>query len=111
MLLFELDSPPETVKLTALANKLKSDIDNGTGKTDWTTEEFLEYLQLNGINLDPSDLFTMIKNPPLSNTITNIQDGKIIFKGQDQPDNTTEPPPAPEDDKKVVQQMAQRAMK
>lgn len=110
MFLFELDSPPETVKLVALVNKLKSDIDNGKGKADWTTDEFLSYLQLNGINLDPSDLYDMIKTPPLSNAISNIQNNTVIFKGQDSPEST-EPPPEPEDSQKVVQQMAQRAMK
>jgi hypothetical protein len=109
MLLFELDSPPETVKLIALVNKLKSDIDNGKGKTDWTTDEFLEYLQLNGINLDPTDLYKMIKNPPLSNVIINIQNGKVIFKGQQETTPDT-PPPEAEDSKKVVKQMANRAM-
>ena len=109
MFLFELDSPPETVKLVALVNKLKSDIDNGKGKTDWTTDEFLEYLRLNGINLDPTDLYAMIKNPPLNNAITNVQDGKVIFKGQQEATPNT-PPPEAEDSKKVVKQMASRAM-
>jgi len=111
MFLFELDSPPSsTVKLVALANKLKSDIDKGHGKTEWTTDEFLSYLQLNGINLDPSDLYDMIKKPPLDSVITNIQDNKVIFKGQDST-NTDIPQPDTEDSDKVVKQMAQRAMK
>ena len=50
MFLFELDSPdPFVVKLVAITNQLKSGMDSGTEKTDWTTDEFLEYLQANGI--------------------------------------------------------------
>jgi hypothetical protein len=111
MFLFELDSPPpSTVKLVALANKLKSDIDKGQGKTEWTTDEFLSYLQLNGINLDPTDLYDMIKNPPLNNVISNIQDNQVIFKGQQSPGTDVQQPDA-EDSDKVVKQMAQRALK
>ena len=111
MFLFELDSPdPFVVKLIAVTNQLKSDMDNGVEKTDWTTDEFLNYLQDNGINLDANDLYSMIKKPPLQNVISNIQGDTVIFKGHE-PAATTPAMPDQENNQKVVAQMAQDAMK
>ena len=111
MFLFELDSPdPFVVKLIAVTNQLKSDIDNGIEKENWTTDEFLNYLQANGINLDTTDLYSMIKKPPLQNVISNIQGDTVIFKGHE-PVATTPAMPDQENSQKVVAQMAQSAMK
>ena len=111
MFLFELDSPdPFVVKLVAITNQLKSGMDSGTEKTDWTTDEFLEYLQANGINLDTTDLYNMIKKPPLQNVISNIQGDTVIFKGHE-PAPVTPEMPDQENSQKVVAQMAQSAMK
>lgn len=111
MFLFELDSPdPFVVKLIAVTNQLKSDMDSGIEKTDWTTDEFLNYLQANGINLDTTDLYNMIKKPPLKNVISNIQGDTVIFKGHE-PVSVTQPMPDQENSQKVVAQMAQDAMK
>jgi hypothetical protein len=109
MFLYEFAGPdPLTVKLIAVTNQLKSSIDQGQGKTDWTTDEFLAYLQDQGINIDSSDLYDMIKNPPLSKIISNIQADKIIFKGQAE---GTEANPDEDQSQQVVQQMAKSAMK
>lgn len=109
MFLFELDgTDPLSTKLIVLVNQLKSEIE--TGKIDpssYTTEEFLTYLQDNGnIVLDVTDLYDMIKNPPLNTVIKNIQGDKVIFKGHDD----TQQAPDQTQNQQVVQQMAQSAM-
>jgi hypothetical protein len=109
MFLFELDgTDPLSTKLIVLVNQLKSEIE--TGKIDpssYTTEEFLTYLQDNGnIVLDVTDLYDMIKNPPLNTIIKNIQGDKVIFKGHDD----TQQAPDQTQNQQVVQQMAQSAM-
>ena len=48
----------------------------------------------------------MIKNPPLDQSIENIQGDNVIFKGQ-----TPEQELEPDENKKIVSQMAQQAMK
>jgi hypothetical protein len=47
----------------------------------------------------------MIKNPPLNQSIENIQGENVIFKGQ-----TPEQELEPDENKKVVAQMAKNAM-
>ena len=109
MFLFELDGvDPLSTKLIVLVNQLKTDIDNGIiDPSSYTTEEFLTYLQDKGdIVLDITDLYDMIKNPPLNTVIKNIQGDQIIFKGHDEtPEN-----PDQSQSQQVVQQMAQSAM-
>ena len=76
--------------------------------SSYTTEEFLTYLQDKGdIVLDVTDLYDMIKNPPLNTVIKNIQGDQIIFKGHDD----TPANPDQSQSQKVVGQMAQSAMK
>ena len=110
MLLFELDgTDPLITKLIVLVNQLKTDLDNGIiDPSSYTTDEFLTYLQDKGdIVLDITDLYDMIKNPPLNTVIKNIQGDQIIFKGHD--DNTENPDQS--QSQKVVGQMAQSALK
>lgn len=107
MLLCEFDRPtPLLVKLIAVVSQLKSQIDNGEEKSDWTVDEFLSYLKDNEIIIDKDDLYDMVKNPPLNTKIANIKANNVIFKGHDTP-------PAPEEDesKKIVKQMAKHAIK
>lgn len=109
MFLFELDGgDPLSTKLIVLVNQLKSDVESGViDPSSYTTEEFLDYLQDNGdIVLDVTDLYDMIKNPPLNTVIKNIQGDKIIFKGHDD----TQAPPDQTQSQQVVGQMAQNAM-
>jgi uncharacterized protein YfbU (UPF0304 family) len=108
MFLFEL-ADPASAKLIVLVNQLKTDLDNGIiDPSSYTTDEFLTYLQDKGdIVLDITDLYDMIKNPPLNTVIKNIQGDQIIFKGHD--DNTENPDQS--QSQKVVGQMAQSAMK
>lgn len=108
MRLFELAGPdPLTVRLIAVITQLKADIENGDASSSWTVDDLLNHLQDNDITLDKSDLYDMIKKPPLDKFISNIQGDKVIFKGQDDAvgaqDDETE-------NQKVVDQMAKNAM-
>lgn len=109
MFLFELDgADPLSTKLIVLVNQLKADVESGVvDPSNYTTEEFLDYLQDKGdIVLDVTDLYDMIKNPPLNTVIKNIQGDQVIFKGHDDtPENPDET-----QSQQVVQQMAQSAM-
>ena len=106
MFLFELEDP-NVVRFAAIVAQLKNELDNGTINPDWTTDMLVDYLQQNGINLDITDLYDMIKNPPLSMLISNIQGDKVVFKGHD---DTLENPDQTQN-QQVVGQMAQNAMK
>lgn len=108
MLLYEFDSSPLLVKLVAVTNQLKNDIDTGEVKPNWTVEEFLSYLQKYDIVLDKQDLYDMIQNPPLNSVISNIQGDNVIFKGQNSPDGQDD---VDGENEKVVKQMATKAMK
>ena len=112
MFLFELDGgDPLSTKLIVLVNQLKSDVERGAiDPSSYTTEEFLDYLQDNGdIVLDVTDLYDMIKNPPLNTVIKNIQGDKVVFVGQEETKKKYDTSAG--DDKKTVAAMAKRAMK
>ena len=108
MRLFEFASSPLLVRLVATTSQLKSEIDSGKTHSDWTVPELLQYYRDNDIIIDKSDLYNMIKRPPLNQSIENIQGDDVIFKGQ-----ATEPQQdsGPDENQKIVQQMAQDAMK
>lgn len=107
MFIFEFSNPdPLLVKLVAVTSQLTSDIDSGDQHSNWTVDELLDYYKSNDIIIDRSDLYDMIKKPPLKNKISNIQGDKVIFKGQE-----TITDPGEEDSKKVVKQMAHKALK
>jgi hypothetical protein len=105
MRLFEFAGSPLLVKLVATTSQLKSEIDSGKTHSDWTVPELLQYYRDNDIVIDKSDLYTMIKKPPLNQSIENIQGDNVIFKGQ-----TPEQEAGPDENQKIVQQMAQNAM-
>ena len=106
MRLFEFASSPLLVRLVASTSQLKSDIDSGKLHSDWTVPELLQYYRDNDIIIDKSDLYNMIQQQPLNKFIDNIQGDKVIFKGQ-----TPEQEAGPDENQKIVQQMAQNAMK
>lgn len=106
MRLYEFAGSPLLVRLVATTSQLKSEIDSGKTHSDWTVPELLQYYRDNDIVIDKSNLYTMIKKPPLNQSIENIQGDKVIFKGQ-----TPEQELEPDEDKKVVAQMAKSAMK
>lgn len=82
MRLFEFsDRDPLRVKLMAVTNQLKEKV-KGSPRT-WSTDELLNFLKLNDIVLDKSDLFDIVKKEPLVNIIDNVNDDQVIFKGQE----------------------------
>lgn len=107
MLLYELDIPdPSLIKLVAITSQLKSEIDQGKQKAEWTVGELLSLYQANGIIIDRADLYDMIKSPPLNKTISNIQGNLIRFKGHGDSEQVDG-----EDSQNIVKQMAKDAMK
>jgi len=106
MRLYEFAGSPLLIRLVATTSQLKSEIDSGEVHSDWTVPELLQYYRDNDIVIDKDDLFNMIKNPPLDQSIENIQGENVIFKGQ-----TPEQELEPDENKKVVSQMAKQAMK
>ena len=106
MRLFEFDASPLLVKLVASISQLKSNIDAGNEKPNWTIDELLKYFRENDIVLAKDDLYNMIQQKPLKSYIKNIQADEVVFKGQETDSSQ------PEDQKKdVVAKMAQQAMK
>ena len=109
MRLFEFDENNiEAVKMVAITNQLKNDLDNGLIGDDHTVDDLLDYFQEYDVILDVNDLYDMIELPPLKDLITNIQGDRVVFKGQQE---TTVDRPATPDNDKIVATMAKRAMK
>jgi hypothetical protein len=111
MFLSEIAEPdPKITRLVTIVDQLKTDVDNGKMKSDWTVDQLLSYFRKYDIIIDKNDLYKMIKKPPLKNAISNIQGDKVVFKGQEgeTPDieSTT-----PDDQKKIVAQMAKNTLK
>lgn len=105
MRLYEFAGSPLLIRLVATTSQLKSEIDSGEVHSDWTVPELLQYYRDNDIVIDKDDLYNMIKNPPLNQSIENIQGENVIFKGQ-----TPKQELEPDENKKVVAQMAKNAM-
>lgn len=94
-------------KIAAITNQLKQDVEDGSVPEEYTVDNLLDYFRSYDVILDVTDLYNMIKIPPLKNLISNIQGDDVIFKGQDSNDLEQ-----PEDEsKKIVAQMAKSAMK
>ena len=109
MRLFELNASPLAVSLVSATNQLKSDIDAGKEKPNWTLDELLQYYRDNDILVDKTDLYDAIKVFPMKKYIENIQGDTVVFKGQNT--NTQDQQMPPDQQQNVVAQMAQDAMK
>lgn len=106
MLIYELDDP-QTNKLVTIVDKLKTDLDNGKLTGQWTVDQLLNHLQKYDIvDIDVTDLYDMIKKPPMNKLISNIQGDKIVWKGTE-----TVPGEVTDKNEKVVKQMAKNALK
>jgi len=103
MRLFEFADPMVT-KLVAVSDQLKTDLKKKGVDPNMSLPDFLHYLRKFDIILDKSDLYDMIKNPPLKSLISNIQGDKIIFKGF----QTPEAPPE-DQSQQIVAGMAKQA--
>jgi hypothetical protein len=103
MRLYEFADPMIT-KLVAIADQLKSDLEQGEADPNMSVPDFLQYLKKYDIIYDKTDLYDMIKKLPLKNLISNIQGDKIVFKGF----GTPEAPPEDES-QGIVAGMAKKA--
>ena len=111
MLLFEFTSPdPLLINLVAAIGQLKSAIDSGQEKSEWTVDDLLQYLKNSHVIVDKEDLYDMVQSPPLNHSIENIQGDRVIFKGQGSVDGEAGEHDE-EQNKKIVKQMAHSASK
>lgn len=111
MRLFEFDQEKSTVaQIVALTSQLEEAIEDGDIDPDnYTVDDLLDYFQMYDVILDVTDLYNMIKVPPLKGLIKNIQGDKVVFVGHDGEQSAPETPQ--DEQQKVVAQMAKSAMK
>ena len=108
MRLFEFDTKdPLRVKLTAVTSQLQSDLDNANSEEPMSTNAFLNLLRKNEIVIDKSDIYDIIKKEPLVHFIKDIEDDKVIFRGQ----VLAKQPIDPDESEQIVAQMAKKAAK
>lgn len=111
MRLFEFDNTKNLViKINALTDQLRTDVEDGKIKSKWSVDKLLKYFQKYDIILDKTDLFKMIQTYPLKNVIKNIQGDDVIFKGMPE-EPAADEPPTPQKSKEVVKKMANKAKK
>lgn len=109
MRIFEFEEDPRlNAKLVVASDELKSDLDKNKFPDGMTTDQLLDYFQDFDVILDITDLYNMIKVPPLKQIISNIQGDDVIFKGEEELSSDFD---EPDKQKKVVSKMAKHAMK
>lgn len=107
MRLFEFaEDDPLRVKLSVVANKLKSNSEYA--KAPITTQDFVAELQKQGLPIEESDIYDLIKKEPLSAVIDSIENGQVIFKGQQKPAGGTGGQEGPDQNEKTIQAMAKK---
>jgi hypothetical protein len=105
MRLFEFDdADPLRVKLMAVSSQLESE-HNKTGEP-LALDTFLRILRKNGVDIDESDIYDVIKKEPLVNIIDGIENHMVVFKGDHIDLDSDEPDQ--DDNEKIVQQMASK---
>ena len=108
MRLFEFDNnDPLRVKLTAVTSQLQSDLQNANSEDPMSTDAFLHLLRQNDIIIDKSDIYDIIKKEPLLHFIKDIEDDRVIFRGQ----VLAKEPIDPDNSEQIVAQMAKKAAK
>ena len=107
MRLFELDQEKATVaRIVALTNQLKQDLDKGKiDAENFSTDQLLNYFRKNDIILDRDDLYSMVKQRPLKDVVTNIKGDNVVFKGFANVDTAE-----PDENKKTISKMAKHAL-
>ena len=104
MRLFEFaNDDPLRVKLTTVASQLESDYQNSDEPL--SLDDFLTILRTEGVAIDKSDIYDIIKKEPLVNIIDSIEQGNVIFKGQE-----VDSEQSPTDNEKTLQQMASKQL-
>ena len=108
MRLFEFDdNDPLRVKLTSVVSQLQSDLEYANSEEPMSTNAFLNLLQKNKIVIDKDDIYDIIKKEPLVRFIKDIEDDKVIFRGQ----VLAKQPIDPDQSEQIVAQMAKKAAK
>lgn len=106
MRLFEFDiTDPVATNLAVAIDQLKHDIDSGKYNPEWSVDQLLRYFEKLGVQIDRTDLYSMIKTPPLKDVVANIKGDKVVFRGHE-----SMPPAQPDENQKIVKQMAQSAL-
>lgn len=111
MYLYEFDGDPLVVKIAAVVNQLKNEIETKKKPAQWSDKDFVSYLEANGIPISLSDLHSMIEKPPLKNFISAIEDHQIVFRGQKSPNTPDDAMKDAQNNKKTVAAMAKSALK
>lgn len=110
MKLFEFaDDNPLRVKLVAVVSQLKSRMQDTNNQEPMSTDALLNLLKQNGVDIDVSDIYDMVKKDPLVNIIKNINGKEVIFKGQQAGDDDMDLDSS--ENEKIRQQMASKAVK
>lgn len=109
MRLYEFVDDPRLIKLIAATDQLRTMLQQGEIKENWTLDQLLNYFRKFDLVLSPNDIYDMLQVKPLKNVISNVQGKEVIFKGLE-PKEPIEAPP-PEQSKEVVAKMAKKAMK
>jgi hypothetical protein len=103
MRLYEFaDDDPLRVKLTGVVAQLKEKM-MGLDRPI-PVDAFIQLLNHNGISIDESDIYDLIKKDPLVNIIQDIEDNQVIFRGQTGPDGEVKP----DENEKIIKQMASK---
>lgn len=103
-----LDSDKDlAAKIAAITGELEHKIKDDKSKELDTVDKLLDFFSNNDIELDVTDLYSMIKVDPLKKVIDNIQGEKVVYKGQEE---TNPQEVDSEEQDKTVAAMAQRAM-
>ena len=105
MRLFEFaKDDPLRVKLMGIAKQLETQSHDKPMPTD----EFLQFLRKNGINLDKADLFDLIKKEPLSNIISDVSNDEVTFANQTDSGQMGDPEKHQQDQQNIVANMASK---
>ena len=84
MRLWEFDeTDPYATKIIAVVDQLKQDLETGKIQHDWDVDKLLKYFKQYDVNLDVTDLYSMVEKPPLRKVVSNIQGDKVVFKGNE----------------------------
>jgi hypothetical protein len=116
MRLYEFSSAPGVtqddvmsmkIRMVGLIQHLYGRIKDTVSTKPYTLTALLAMLSDNNINLSAEQFREMVKEPPLSNMISNVRGNHVIFRGQrDEPDSDLE---APDETTDTLDRMAQRA--
>ncbi len=108
MLIREMQDPDAT-KLAAIGQFLLKRAQDTASVKPMSVSSFVKLAQENGINMTPDRLETLSVQPPLNNVIDSIQNGEIIWKGMEVP-NQGGDTMSVDQARKTVNQMAKRAI-